>query len=1058
MARSGHTVRLVAFIEGTRYDEATLVVAVEQAQDIPEPGPDAVGIAARLRDVLQAGSIKETAPAKVFNLESTWGALLELRPTGDGPAEYLFLTSSQAQPPQIIQRGTAVNYAAALRLASMCRWESVADFQTKIRLVCSDRLSAQWAAERALADLRKDWLRLHIGCEIHKSVSAGSKGLLRVSDTISGLIHLAVSLRLGGWMTLFRKCLTAEIEETMVIREGAPPQHAIMRKKLAVSIFLGCGPRRRVIQSILSMLPNGDWLKNDVVEIYLRPGTPHTRGDVVHLAAKGLCMAMAGAHFRIFNRGRWTNNDHAVSQIGLLEACHNLMSRTYRRWLVAVGSRVPAAMGEGEDEPAAILDVEPEGHGEGEEAAEEPDGGGGAVGAAEGAVALALVPMDVGGPAPPDAAAAGGQGSAEEENQAAKNERSRQTAAKWLFSPGAMRDLLLVRITMEPGMKVLREQLKMGKKAWEKKQATRRADRGAELGRDFRLLAAARGTLDGVFKTHMGMLLRSKTLWTLLPEVDFTEYTACLAFRVTASMAGEYERLLARPHRQPPFTLFLALEQPQLVGELEHLHATKPCLLDPFTERFLDSHDLKAESSRNILILILLMAQVDTAGVECQHAWMRRLATRLGVQTHRPNMRDLAARAFINRASKRTDSSWRVPARGDEAGGVQSEEEEEESEGPPEPPPTERGQGPWAYRAHVSRYWRRGVRGQEVIAAAWANRSEEQQQRDNEEGAAAQRRRAAGLPSFGPTGKQMRAQRLQAAAEAFNRRNALGDQSFVEEPAAVVDLQLPAPEQASFAHAVSVVQRADRLARAAAVAEEKAAEAEVVTWSRTVGAECLNRWATEARALVPLLERTVALPGNSPLLRNATVAETNVSVEQPAALAVALAEAQTTKLSGKGLPTALDAYWRARCLPVLEDAWTGEIRLGLKETHTCWELGHCVCSMQTRPLKRMHDSFLRTLKAFVPRDTPARKLYTDGYFVGRVRGSPTETFFDVTEAQSDDDAVLSSEDVVHFYHFSSVLLSPYQATCMVMRCPQYEKDGTIGLEAELLLEAGPVHG
>lgn len=249
--------KLVAFVEAARYDEATSTVGVEQPRDVPLPR-SAEGNVLALRDQVlsEFDSVKETAPAKIFQTESVWGALLVVRNEDTHEAEYLYLTSNGVTSAQVLQRTTAECFAGALRLSSLCRAEAVRDAKFKMRFICSDRLSAQWAAERALASLRHGWQKVHLGCEVHMSVGASAKGLLRMDDAVSGMIHFALSLKLGGWMTTFRSCLCEEVSETLDIQLGVPPPGTQAYRNMALTVFMGVGARKRLIQSIMTMLPN----------------------------------------------------------------------------------------------------------------------------------------------------------------------------------------------------------------------------------------------------------------------------------------------------------------------------------------------------------------------------------------------------------------------------------------------------------------------------------------------------------------------------------------------------------------------------------------------------------------------------------------------------------------------------------------------------------------------------------------------------------------------------------------------------------------------------------
>eukprot|EP00959_Pyramimonas_sp_CCMP1952_P408201 8555014-Pyramimonas_sp.AAC.1 len=130
--------------------------------------------------------------------------------------------------------------------------------------MCSDRYAAQLEAEAAFVRGRPGWRKLHLHCEVHKSTSCLSKGLSLNSAALAGMIRLALSLRCGGWMRIFRRCWFKEVFETIQVYGGVSTPEATAHHKRVTWIFTCDGPRRKLVQSILGALPNGDWGKPDV--------------------------------------------------------------------------------------------------------------------------------------------------------------------------------------------------------------------------------------------------------------------------------------------------------------------------------------------------------------------------------------------------------------------------------------------------------------------------------------------------------------------------------------------------------------------------------------------------------------------------------------------------------------------------------------------------------------------------------------------------------------------------------------------------------------------------
>ena len=74
-------------------------------------------------------------------------------------------------------------------------------FEFRVRLACSDRLAANFAAERGIASDRGDsWACLSHGCDIHDLATAQTKTWEFFKGDITGMVNLSLSLRLQGCM------------------------------------------------------------------------------------------------------------------------------------------------------------------------------------------------------------------------------------------------------------------------------------------------------------------------------------------------------------------------------------------------------------------------------------------------------------------------------------------------------------------------------------------------------------------------------------------------------------------------------------------------------------------------------------------------------------------------------------------------------------------------------------------------------------------------------------------------------------------------------------------
>eukprot|EP00959_Pyramimonas_sp_CCMP1952_P052080 1088548-Pyramimonas_sp.AAC.1 len=330
--------------------------------------------------------------------------------------------------------------------------------------------------------------------------------------------------------------------------------------------------------------------------------------------------------------------------MGLIESCHGLLSRTFFRFLDMVGHKRKGHRGR-DSVPAAVCALVP--------AIEDGD---------------VLVPAIEGGDVldgeAGDQAGCGEEGAHEHDKQDAEesdfvkeNRISRDLADGWL-SRHPMRDLVFIRLVMEPCTALLKRQLALGSDKFDQDEWQKLLAPGAGAAaptRKLRVVVAASGELDMQFFEHQRALLTSPRLWELLPIEAVTEASRCLAFRAVSMISAEYERLIARPHRKAPFLLFACLSSDSVAADLKRIKRTKPCCLDRFTVAFMDAFDVESADGRAALLMIAMLSHVDTAHVECMHAFVRRIVTRLGAQSKRPDFLDVSSRCIARRIRRRRE-------------------------------------------------------------------------------------------------------------------------------------------------------------------------------------------------------------------------------------------------------------------------------------------------------------------------------------------------------------------------------------------------------------------
>lgn len=1055
----GH-VRPLMFIEGLRYDEASSLMIVPQASDFDDDGGfgpqlDDGGVGPQLG--LGPEQVKEAVPAKVFQTECHHGVLLVATVPGDAP-QFVYLTSETAVCPQVLQRNTGNCIAQALMASSTVRLAATAHIPFKLRLITSDRFAAQFAAERAVTRMREGWQRLHLGCEVHMSCGSQAKSLLLCDAAISGMVRFALCLRSGGWMRVFRKALRLEILATLDIQVGQSSEEDTLYRSQACATFAGNGRRRRLIQSLVSSLPNGCWENHSIVQVFLPEGTRYDRSVIARIVASALVKSLAGTQFLIFNRSRWSANDDCVCRFGLMEACHGLLSRTFKRWLPMVGhsmrhSLAPARGpgGDGlaadgcEDEacrPQALDDLGGEGL----------DGSGGAGERCADDEEPERPESDV----QPQAAT-----ESKDQDWAKKNAKNRSLALEWVLA-GPLKEIVICRLVMEPNMKYLRKQLWMGSHAWESKQVAKSLQPGqvGHVRRDFRLLVAARGEMELEFFEHQRALFIYPKIWTILPKAAFDEATRCLIFRMLSRAAAEFERLIARPHRLPPFRLFLCFAFPHIARELKALKATSPCVLDPFTLNFLNAFDPESVEGKMALGLILQLGRVDTARVECFHAWVKRLTTRLGAQASRPNFQDVAARVFCHRVKERqaAHEPWmgRPVAATDDAN---QPEHDEGQGGPPGKALRTGGGGSW--RAHCKRMFSQGVRDYATLGPAYRERSAELVQADLEAGAEATARRRRGEPAFGDTKERLELQRRRALATAALSDRGDGNTGASDAPdkeALVVAVDAADPR--SVEQMIRVVRLCNRMEASKERSQEKAVEDAIVAFAVGQGQARLQQLA-QTLGLPKLLSGKFHCFPDLACRSEATLGLASFLRHLPDCARTSSDAVDKASQHGPyGLLGALDVYWGKKCLPVYDEDWKGpEVgEADLDERSPCCKAGMCICSPSGLQLFRFRNSVLLAMKRLCPKNSVEKQLLREGHLVLRMRGvAKGRSSLALAQWFGDDDMLENSEgELVIFWHVAFIVLAPYMPIFQAMDCKQLQNGERLpdSLEVELEARAG----
>lgn len=614
------TIGLACYIDAVRYDETPMALTISgdaPQTELSSPGAIVPVSNSSVGGRLSLPSLVSVAmPVKLLNTLSSFGMLLDL------PGKFVSIIGSTICSLQALERTTATCVAEAQR--RICGVSSFSNrFSAKTRLVCTDSASSNFAAERKLAAERGTWASLTSCCDVHRVASIHNKVFTPfLGSNVTGLIRCALSLRHGPAMSVFRRCMTAEITSTLEILRGYPPPQCTAYRGKVLQLFCRNGPHATTRRLLLAALPNGNWLNSDRVEVYVREDSHNLDPlAIAKVFTSGVIAALCSNRPHLYPRHRWCGADLAVDDLGAMECCHRLLSRTYQRFVNHyAGKPLPSLMHARPFDPGGFEDKQ--------DAGDDLQHGG--------------------APNHDDAGTSSGQPSAatassDAASWAATNAKDRALAANWLSTnPRGL--IVLQRLLMEPLRHLLKQQLDIGSDEWEAKQRmiVARADLAGEpLQRQYRVTIASSLVLESEALVRTRSLYFEPSFWSLLPPECVSVRYRALAFKTISRVGSCIVAMLQHQHLKFPIKMFNLLHNPQLA---ESYKSTPECLLDPWSKQLLQDHpDLSGPLLQQKLHLHAMLMYTDIFGVECRHATIRRWLTVRGAQTHKMDLTGVSA-------------------------------------------------------------------------------------------------------------------------------------------------------------------------------------------------------------------------------------------------------------------------------------------------------------------------------------------------------------------------------------------------------------------------------
>ena len=400
-------------------------------------------------------------------------------------------------------------------------------------------------------------------------------------------------------------------------------------------------------------LPNGDWRRRDLIDVWLPPGLVVNEDRIKDVLASSLVAILARCKLTVYPMHRWTGADAAFDEVLLMEGVHGLASLTWPHWAKEAGK--PPTKTPGSAQTVAVAVAVGDGAALEEVPEEQPPLPGTINGDAARVVAVQESEEAVPPAAVPDSSSNGfdAQAAAEE------NERHRREAGLWLASRPLAR-CIIVRQVMEPLRRLMSAQLTMGGADWAKRQRFAVVNRSTQAGGSHRrshpIVEGALGTLENNFQKQVWLLMSEPALWdNIIPASDRNAEARGLSFRLLSSAGCWVEQSISMQHRRHPIRTFLMLASDE---EADKLLRVPECLLDPWSAKFLAMHrdspqGLRGEVPQATAELVAELADMNIGRIEATHASIRRRLYARSVQTHIEPLEEVSAEFVCDRMRKR---------------------------------------------------------------------------------------------------------------------------------------------------------------------------------------------------------------------------------------------------------------------------------------------------------------------------------------------------------------------------------------------------------------------
>eukprot|EP00971_Amphidinium_carterae_P224127 4447366-Amphidinium_carterae.2 len=621
--------QLLGYCEFMAFDETPLMVGMKETMpdvvvdhdsDLQANGVQDARAIQKMSSMLRSQAVI----GKLLQCHQGFGMVLDIGST----LGFVKVIGMHACPLQVLERNSSDVLSVALgKQSNSSQWSD--EFQFKVFATAKDKGSSNLKAEKQFLDkMSVPWSHLPLFCEVHVTANIfGSVYDGFFNTAVTGLINTGLSLRLAGALACFRRCLREVIQESLEFKRGKPSDDAQEYKRLVMNAFVS--PKSKNVSQLLllSMLPNGDWRSTKVEHYVAHDVQVEEYAQIAANIEYGLIQALVCKRPQIFCRHRWGGCEVALEEMGLLESVHQLLSRSYKRFVVKCNTakaskQLFTADTHGDANTNIDIDQEmpstymPISNQEGLESESFAGTSAASLGANR----------DTGGNTTDEAS-----------NFAAQNDAQRRKAMAWLQT-SPVDTMLIMRLTMMPLLSLLHRQFQVCGQDWERQQqvaAIQKLQAGSvegSLARDYMITLACEGVLEKEFAENLSKVAKESQNWLVIKDHNINAEVNHLIFKMLSRAGCLVETKLCQPHRLFPYKTFKLLKDPGYVSELKK---STSCMFDPFTTDLIKvCPGFEGQRCLQLLHLAANLGWTSIARLESLHSSVRRQAVLRSAQTH----------------------------------------------------------------------------------------------------------------------------------------------------------------------------------------------------------------------------------------------------------------------------------------------------------------------------------------------------------------------------------------------------------------------------------------